>query len=89
VETATVPRNLLILLDTSGSMLGQRYEIARQTIESVLGTLSDSDFFNIIQAIFRGNIYRTSFTNKFPVLQDHNFAGTMRRKGTCAGNIAE
>lgn len=49
VETATVPRNLIILLDTSGSMLGQRFEIARQTIESVLSTLSESDFFNIIQ----------------------------------------
>jgi voltage-dependent calcium channel alpha-2/delta-3 len=61
VETATVPRNLLILLDTSGSMLGQRYEIARQTIESVLGTLSDSDFFNIIQAIFKGEYLQNSF----------------------------
>jgi len=36
VEAATIPRNLIILLDTSGSMLGQRFEIARQTIESIL-----------------------------------------------------
>uniref|UniRef100_A0A1I8BDN2 VWFA domain-containing protein n=1 Tax=Meloidogyne hapla TaxID=6305 RepID=A0A1I8BDN2_MELHA len=49
VEAATIPRNLIILLDTSGSMLGQRFEIARQTIESILSTLSESDFFNIIQ----------------------------------------
>uniref|UniRef100_A0A914I0S9 VWFA domain-containing protein n=1 Tax=Globodera rostochiensis TaxID=31243 RepID=A0A914I0S9_GLORO len=48
VNAATTPRNLLILLDTSGSMLGQRFEIARQTIETILGTLSDNDFFNII-----------------------------------------
>ncbi|KAL3096952.1 hypothetical protein niasHS_002668 [Heterodera schachtii] len=48
VNAATASRNLVILLDTSGSMLGQRFEIARQTIEAILGTLSDNDFFNII-----------------------------------------
>lgn len=41
-------KNVLILLDLSGSMLGQRLEIAKQTINSILETLSDNDFFNIM-----------------------------------------
>jgi uncharacterized protein YegL len=36
------------MLDMSGSMLGQRFEIAKQTIEAILETLSDNDFFNIM-----------------------------------------
>ena len=36
------------MLDLSGSMLGQRFEIAKQTIEAILDTLSDNDFFNIM-----------------------------------------
>lgn len=41
-------KNVLILLDMSGSMLGQRFEIAKQTITSILETLSDNDFFNVM-----------------------------------------
>lgn len=36
------------MLDMSGSMLGQRFEIAKQTVEAILETLSDNDFFNIL-----------------------------------------
>uniref|UniRef100_A0A915DDU1 VWFA domain-containing protein n=1 Tax=Ditylenchus dipsaci TaxID=166011 RepID=A0A915DDU1_9BILA len=48
IDAATMSKNVLILLDLSGSMLGQRFEIARQTIESILDTLSDNDFFNVM-----------------------------------------
>lgn len=41
-------KNVLILLDLSGSMLGQRFEIAKQTIVTILETLSDNDFFNVM-----------------------------------------
>ena len=41
-------KNVLIMLDLSGSMLGQRLEIAKQTIEGIMETLSDNDFFNIM-----------------------------------------
>lgn len=38
--------------DLSGSMLGQRYEIAKQTTEAILETLSHNDYFNIMAVIF-------------------------------------
>jgi hypothetical protein len=36
------------MLDVSGSMLGQRFEIAKQTIEVIMETLSENDQFNIM-----------------------------------------
>ncbi|KAI1715569.1 cache domain-containing protein [Ditylenchus destructor] len=48
IDAATMSKNVLILLDLSGSMLGQRFEIAKQTVEAILETLSDNDFFNIM-----------------------------------------
>jgi voltage-dependent calcium channel alpha-2/delta-3 len=48
IDAATMSKNVLIMLDLSGSMLGQRFEIAKQTIESILDTLYDNDFFNVL-----------------------------------------
>ncbi|KAJ1359578.1 Voltage-dependent calcium channel unc-36 [Parelaphostrongylus tenuis] len=48
INAATNSKNLLIMLDMSGSMLGQRYEIAKQTTEAILETLSHNDYFNIM-----------------------------------------
>lgn len=48
IDAATMSKNVIIMLDMSGSMLGQRFEIAKQTIEAILETLSDNDFFNIM-----------------------------------------
>jgi hypothetical protein len=48
IDAATMSKNVLILLDLSGSMLGQRLEIAKLTVESILETLSDNDFFNVM-----------------------------------------
>ncbi|KAI6224406.1 Cache domain-containing protein [Aphelenchoides fujianensis] len=48
IDAATMSKNVLIMLDLSGSMLGQRFEIAKQTIEAILDTLYDNDFFNIL-----------------------------------------
>ncbi|KAJ3602702.1 hypothetical protein NHX12_030451, partial [Muraenolepis orangiensis] len=48
IQAATSPKDVVILLDVSGSMKGLRLTIARQTVSSVLDTLGDDDFFNII-----------------------------------------
>jgi len=48
VENAAFPKDVVILLDRSGSMKGVRLEIARSTVRKILSTLTDDDFFNVI-----------------------------------------
>lgn len=38
----------MILLDASGSMSGQSFELAITTVYAILDTLSDNDFVNLI-----------------------------------------
>lgn len=48
IEAATSPKDVLILMDTSGSMTGIRREIARHVINNILDTLGNNDFVNVI-----------------------------------------
>ncbi|KAK2575605.1 hypothetical protein KPH14_011311 [Odynerus spinipes] len=48
IEAATSPKDILILMDTSGSMTGMRREIARHVVNNILDTLGNNDFVNII-----------------------------------------
>lgn len=47
VNAATSPKDVVILIDNSGSMTGKRAMLARATTESILDTLSDNDFVNV------------------------------------------
>jgi voltage-dependent calcium channel alpha-2/delta-4 len=49
IETATCSKDVVLLLDNSGSMTGFRSYIARYTIKSLLGTFSNNDYFNILK----------------------------------------
>lgn len=51
LQAAAYPKDLVVLLDSSGSMRGLRIQIARATVEKLLDTLNDDDFFNIIQVV--------------------------------------
>ncbi|KAM4582946.1 voltage-dependent calcium channel subunit alpha-2/delta-3-like [Fundulus diaphanus] len=73
IQAATSPKDVVILVDVSGSMKGLRLTIARQTVSSILDTLGDDDFFNIIaynqeihyvEPCLNGTLVRADTTNK-------------------------
>lgn len=47
MEAATSPKDVIILLDSSGSMTGQRLDIAKHVVNTILDTLGTNDFVNI------------------------------------------
>uniref|UniRef100_A0A8D2HLW3 Calcium voltage-gated channel auxiliary subunit alpha2delta 4 n=1 Tax=Urocitellus parryii TaxID=9999 RepID=A0A8D2HLW3_UROPR len=48
IQAATSPKDIMILVDISGSMKGLRMAIAKHTIITILDTLGENDFVNII-----------------------------------------
>ncbi|KAL1789554.1 voltage-dependent calcium channel subunit alpha-2/delta-4 [Sigmodon hispidus] len=48
IQAATSPKDVVILVDISGSMKGLRMAIAKHTISTILDTLGENDFVNII-----------------------------------------
>lgn len=49
IQSAASPKDMIILLDGSGSMTGQRKEIAKNVVLMILETLTDDDYVNIIR----------------------------------------
>ena len=49
IEAASSPKDILILVDISGSMTGMRKEIARHVVINILNTLGNNDYVNIIK----------------------------------------
>ena len=48
IQAATSPKDVVVLMDVSGSMKGLRTEIAKATVKKIIDTLSDDDFFNVM-----------------------------------------
>ncbi|OQV23305.1 Voltage-dependent calcium channel subunit alpha-2/delta-3 [Hypsibius exemplaris] len=49
IRASSSPKDMVILVDISGSMTGIREEIARTTVKEIMNTLHEDDFFNIIK----------------------------------------
>ncbi|KAF2364716.1 VWA N-terminal [Trinorchestia longiramus] len=47
IQAANNPKDMIILLDVSGSMTGLRQEIAKHVVLNILDTLNENDFVNI------------------------------------------
>ena len=84
LQAATCRKNIIILIDTSGSMKGLRMQIARSTVYQILDTLTDDDYFNIIKvpinisnSFYQRNNSKTYFIagrfNRNPGLHQRHF----------------
>lgn len=49
IEAAASPKDMIILVDISGSMRGQRKDIAKHVVSNILETLTTNDFVNILK----------------------------------------
>ena len=57
IRATSSPRDVIILIDASGSMTGLKKSIAIQTVETILDTLSDDDFVQIIKVNKRNVVF--------------------------------
>jgi len=48
VDASLSPKDVIILVDNSGSMTGTNHDIARHVVNSILETLGSNDFVNVL-----------------------------------------
>ncbi|XP_037539177.1 voltage-dependent calcium channel subunit alpha-2/delta-4 [Nematolebias whitei] len=81
IQAATSPKDIVIMVDISGSMKGLKMTIAKHTINTILDTLGENDFVNVIaytdyvryiEPCFRGTLVQADLDNRehFKVLVD-------------------
>ncbi|XP_066524983.1 voltage-dependent calcium channel subunit alpha-2/delta-4 [Hoplias malabaricus] len=73
IQAATSPKDIIIVVDTSGSMKGLRLTIAKHTINTILDTLGENDFVNVIaysdyvqyvEPCFKGALVQADLDNR-------------------------
>uniref|UniRef100_A0A3Q1CVS0 Calcium voltage-gated channel auxiliary subunit alpha2delta 4 n=1 Tax=Amphiprion ocellaris TaxID=80972 RepID=A0A3Q1CVS0_AMPOC len=73
IQAATSPKDVIIVVDVSGSMKGLRLTIAKHTINTILDTLGENDFVNIIaysdyvryvEPCFKGTLVQADLDNR-------------------------
>ncbi|KAM3588211.1 uncharacterized protein V6R79_023997 [Siganus canaliculatus] len=73
IQAATSPKDVVIVVDVSGSMKGLRLTIAKHTINTILDTLGENDFVNVIaysdyvryvEPCFKGTLVQADLDNR-------------------------
>uniref|UniRef100_A0AAX7UCY9 VWFA domain-containing protein n=1 Tax=Astatotilapia calliptera TaxID=8154 RepID=A0AAX7UCY9_ASTCA len=73
IQAATSPKDIIIMVDISGSMKGLKMTIAKHTINTILDTLGENDFVNVIaytdyvryvEPCFRGTLVQADLDNR-------------------------
>ncbi|CAL8337850.1 unnamed protein product [Arctogadus glacialis] len=73
IQAASSPKDVVIVVDVSGSMKGLRLTIAKHTINTILDTLGENDFVNIIaysdyvsyvEPCFKGTLVQADLDNR-------------------------
>uniref|UniRef100_A0A6Q2XKZ1 Calcium voltage-gated channel auxiliary subunit alpha2delta 4 n=1 Tax=Esox lucius TaxID=8010 RepID=A0A6Q2XKZ1_ESOLU len=73
IQAATSPKDIIIVVDISGSMKGLRLTIAKHTINTILDTLGENDFVNVIaysdyvqyvEPCFKGTLVQADLDNR-------------------------
>ncbi|XP_042609271.1 voltage-dependent calcium channel subunit alpha-2/delta-4-like [Cyprinus carpio] len=73
IQAATSPKDIVILVDVSGSMKGLKMTIAKHTINTILDTLGENDFENYItytdyvryvEPCFKGTLVQADLDNR-------------------------
>ncbi|KAL7862886.1 hypothetical protein SRHO_G00118700 [Serrasalmus rhombeus] len=73
IQAATSPKDIIIVVDVSGSMKGLKLTIAKHTINTILDTLGENDFVNIIaytdyvryvEPCFKGTLVQADLDNR-------------------------
>uniref|UniRef100_A0A3P8TAX1 Calcium voltage-gated channel auxiliary subunit alpha2delta 4 n=1 Tax=Amphiprion percula TaxID=161767 RepID=A0A3P8TAX1_AMPPE len=73
IQAATSPKDIIIMVDISGSMKGLKMTIAKHTINTILDTLGENDFVNVIaytdyvryvEPCFKGTLVQADLDNR-------------------------
>uniref|UniRef100_A0AAV2KTW1 VWFA domain-containing protein n=1 Tax=Knipowitschia caucasica TaxID=637954 RepID=A0AAV2KTW1_KNICA len=73
IQAATSPKDIIIMFDMSGSMKGLKMTIAKHTINTILDTLGENDFVNVIaytdyvryvEPCFKGTLVQADLDNR-------------------------
>lgn len=71
IQGATSPKNIVILIDASGSMHGVPMRIAKLSAQNLIDTFGDNDFFNVVYVSKLSVTIKVEFSQRDRILWLH------------------